>query len=122
MTSATGLNDRSEVVGTGPNFDPVFLRHNGLEVIQETNGSFLPATALNNRGEVLLATQGSPFDAEVVYFFNGFMGSVPGTDSMSSAAAITNWCDKVRRLDPGSPYGSGLDLHDAGSSRRERAT
>src|SRR6185503_11093063 len=88
IDAVNGLNDRSEVVGSGPG-GLVFLRHGKAETLMNSgaalNGS-LPV--LNNRGEIAYFLQVSDMLFDSFYWFNGSLSTVSGTDDFNFVNAI----------------------------------
>lgn len=95
--SATGLNDRSEIAGSGLALDGrsaslILLRKGKLERARQQDGFEFSAggARMNNRGEVASSWQGGDMSSDAQYWFNGYFNQVPGNDDMNTAAAINN--------------------------------
>jgi probable HAF family extracellular repeat protein len=95
ILSATGLNDRSEISGSGRFPDGrfgLFILRRGKVEFQTYNGLELHASApkMNNRNEVVYDWQGADMSNDVNFWFNGFIGGLIGNDAFNYPAAINN--------------------------------
>ena len=92
--AAIGLNDRSEIVGTGAS-GPFILRRGRVELLTGLASGFTPASAnaVNNRGEVALQTFPTDETTRVGRWFRGTVQEVAPADyntvvAMNNAGAI----------------------------------